>query len=116
MDIRKADNLGAPQRPTDGGQTPDAGTTGGTAVLSKSALGKYKPHDYKDLTPFAIATLADFCGVSTDYLMRLTENKNHPNTELQSLNLNDDMVELSNSGKINNRLPCELLSSRISDG
>ena len=60
--------------------------------LSKSALGKYETDDYKDISPFAIATLADFYGVSTDYLMGLTENKNHPNTELQSLHLSDDMV------------------------
>ena len=46
--------------------------------LSKSALGKYETDDYKDISPFAIATLADFYGVSTDYLMGLTENKNHP--------------------------------------
>ena len=59
--------------------------------LSKSALGKYETDDYKDISPFAIATLADFYGVSTDYLMGLTENKNHPNTELQSLHLSDEM-------------------------
>ena len=28
--------------------------------LSKSALGKYETDDYKDISPFAIATLADF--------------------------------------------------------
>jgi len=39
--------------------------------LSKSALGKYETDDYKDISPFAIATLADFYGVSTDYLMGL---------------------------------------------
>ena len=50
--------------------------------LSKSALGKYETDDYKDISPFAIATLADFYGVSTDYLMWRTEKKNHPNTEL----------------------------------
>ena len=76
--------------------------------LSKSALGKYESDDYKDISPFAIATLAEFYGVSTDYLMGLSENKNHPNTELQALHLSDDMVELLNSGKINNRLLCEL--------
>lgn len=76
--------------------------------LSKSALGKYETDDYKDISPFAIATLADFYGVSTDYLMGLTENKNHPDTELQALHLSDDMVELLSSGKINNRLLCEL--------
>ena len=72
--------------------------------LSKSALGKYENDDYKDISPFAIATLAKFYGVSTDYLMGLTENKNHPNTELQALHLSDDMVELLSSGTINNRL------------
>ena len=76
--------------------------------LSKSPLGKYETDDYKDISPFAIATLAEFYGVSTDYLMGLSENKNHPNTELQALHLSDDMVELLSSGKINNRLLCEL--------
>ena len=76
--------------------------------LSKSALGKYETDDYKDISPFAIATLANFYGVSTDYLLGLSENKNHPNAELQALHLSDDMVTLLSSGKINNRLLCEL--------
>ena len=76
--------------------------------LSRSALGKYESDDYKDISPFAIATLAEFYGVSTNYLMGLSENKNHPNTELQALHLSDDMVELLSSGRINNRLLCEL--------
>ena len=46
--------------------------------------------------------------MSTDYLMGLSENKNHPNTELQALHLSDDMVTLLSSGKINNRLLCEI--------
>ena len=32
--------------------------------LSKSALGKYESDDYKDISPFAIATLAKGCGLS----------------------------------------------------
>ena len=76
--------------------------------LSKSALGKYESDDYKDISPCAIATLANFYGVSTDYLLGLSENKNHPNTELQALHLSDDMVTLLSSGTINNRLLCEL--------
>lgn len=76
--------------------------------LSKSALSKYESDDYKDISPFAIATLAEFYGVSTDYLMGLSEDKNHPNTELQALHLSDDMVTLLSSGKINNRLLCEI--------
>ena len=52
--------------------------------LSKSALGKYESDDYKDISPFAIATLAEFYGVSADYLMGLSENKS---TQTQSFNL-----------------------------
>ena len=62
--------------------------------LSKSALGKYESDDYKDISPFAIATLAKFYGVSADYLMGLSENKNPANSDLQSLHLIDEMVEL----------------------
>ena len=76
--------------------------------LSKSALGKYESDDYKDISPFAIATLAEFYGVSTDYLMGLTDNKEVPNANGQSLHLHDEMIELLRSGKINNRLLCEL--------
>ena len=46
--------------------------------------------------------------MSTDYLMGLSENKNHPNIKLQALHLSDDMVSLLSSGKINNRLLCEI--------
>ena len=80
--------------------------------LSKSALGKYESDDYKDISPFAIATLAKFYGVSADYLMGLSENKNPPNTELQSLHLNDGMVELLKSGRINTRLLCEFVTHK----
>ena len=108
MDVHKANNPGGLKdlRVVDKHLTLEqlAEQTG----LSKSALGKYESDDYKDISPFAIATLAEFYGVSTDYLMGLSENKNHPNTELQSLHLSDDMVELLSSGKINNRLLCEL--------
>lgn len=81
---------------------------GAQTGLSKSALGNYEAGDYKDISPFAIATLADFYGVSADYLMGLTENKEVPNADVQSLHLTDEMIDLLRSGKINNRLLCEL--------
>ena len=80
--------------------------------LSKSALGKYESDDYKDISPFAIATLAKFYGVSADYLMGLSENKNPANSDLQSLHLNDKMVELLKSGSINTRLLCEFATHK----
>lgn len=43
--------------------------------LSKSALGKYENDDFKDISPFAIMALAKFYGVTTDYLLGMTEQK-----------------------------------------
>ena len=77
--------------------------------LSKSALGKYETDDYKDISPFAIVTLAEFYGVSTDYLLGFTETKNHPNTTLSELHLSDEATDILKSEKLNNRLICEIL-------
>ena len=76
--------------------------------ISKSALGKYEADDIKDISPFSIVTLAKYYGVSTDYLMGITETKNHPNTDLHNLHLSDDMIALLKSGKLNTRLLCEM--------
>ena len=76
--------------------------------ISKSALGKYESDDFKDISPFSITTLAKYYGVSTDYLLGLTETKNHPNADLQDLQLSDEMIALLKSGSINNRLLSEL--------
>ena len=80
--------------------------------ISKSALGKYESDDYKDISPYSIVELAKFYGVSTDYLMGVTETKNHPNTDLHDLHLSDDMITLLKSGKINNRLLCEMAAHK----
>ena len=76
--------------------------------LSASALGSYEIDEGKEISPYSVSTLAKFYGVSTDYLLGLTETKNHPNTELHELGLRDEMIELLKSGRINNRLLCEL--------
>lgn len=78
--------------------------------LSRSALGNYESNDFKDISPFSIATLAKFYGVSTDYLLGLTEQKNHPDAEVLDLHLSDEMLEILRSGKINNRLLCEIVT------
>lgn len=41
--------------------------------LARSTLGNYEANDYKDISPFNIAILARFYGVSTDYLLGLAE-------------------------------------------
>ena len=77
--------------------------------ISKSALGKYEADDFKDISPFSMVALAKFYGVSTDYLLGLTEQKNHPNTELNALHLGDDAIEALRTGKFNHRLLSELI-------
>lgn len=76
--------------------------------ISKSALGNYENDDYKEINHGNLVILAEFYKVSTDYLLGLTENKNHPNTDLTNLHLSDDMIDLLLSGSINNRLLCEI--------
>ena len=46
--------------------------------LFRLTLGKYEANDFKDISPFSVVRLAQFYGVSTDYLMGVTEQKNHP--------------------------------------
>ena len=76
--------------------------------LSKSALGSYELNENVEISPHSALTLAKFYGVSTDYLLGLTEIKNRPNVELHELHLSDAMIDLLKSGKINNRLLCEM--------
>ena len=77
--------------------------------LSKSALGKYEADEFKDISPFSIVTLAKFHGVSTDYLLGMTETKNHPDTELDALHLSDGAIEVLRTGTFNHRLLSEML-------
>ena len=53
--------------------------------ISKSALGNYENDDYREINHGNLVVLAQFYKVSTDYLLGLTENKNHPNTGLINL-------------------------------
>ena len=80
--------------------------------ISKSALGNYEKEDYKEINHGNLIILADFYGVSLDYLFCRTENREQINTPLMDLHLNDDMVALLKSGRINNRLLCELATHK----
>ena len=77
--------------------------------LSKSALGKYENDDYKDISLFAIVTLAKFYHVTTDYLLGVSEQKNHSDTELSALHLSDDAIDVLKAEKFNHRLLSELI-------
>ena len=80
--------------------------------ISKSALGKYESDNGKDISPYSILLLADYYGVSCDYLMGRTEIKNHPNTALHELHLSDDAIDVLSADKFNHRLLSELICHR----
>ena len=67
--------------------------------LSKSALGSYEAEDFKDISHYALIKLAKFYGVTADYLLGLSQTRNHPNADLAELRLSDDMIELLKSGR-----------------
>ena len=77
--------------------------------ISKSALGKYESDNGKDISPYSISLLADYYGVSSDYLMGRTETKNHPNTALHELHLSDDAIDVLKTGNFNHRLLSEMI-------
>ncbi len=62
--------------------------------ISKSALGSYEKEDFKEINHGNLITLADFYGVSVDYLLCRTENREQINTSLTELHLNDEMIAL----------------------
>ena len=78
--------------------------------LSKSALGNYEENEQKDISPYSIEVLADYYGVSPDYLTGRTEIKNRPNAELHELHLSEGAMDILKNGTINNRLLCELMT------
>lgn len=80
--------------------------------ISKSALGSYEKDEIKEINHGSLIILADFYGVSIDYLLCRTENREQANTPLTELHLSDDMVALLKSGRINNRLLCELATHK----
>lgn len=78
--------------------------------LSRAAPGSYEGDDPKDISIYAVTKLAQFYGVTTDYLLALSEQKSHPDVEVTDLHLSDEMIDILLSGKLNNRLLCEIVT------
>ena len=77
--------------------------------LSRAALGNYETDDFKEITHKAIVILADFYGVTSDYLLGLTENREQHPFAVDELGLDDETVDMLKSGKLNVRLICEMI-------
>ena len=80
--------------------------------LSKSALGSYENDEDKEINHGSLLKLADFYQVSVDYLLGLTDNRNYLDTPLAELHLTDEAVALLKSGRVNNRLLCEMMAHK----
>ena len=80
--------------------------------LSRASLWNYENNDLKDINHNAVITLAQFYGVTSDYLLGLAQQKNHPDAEILDLHLSDEMLDILRSGKINNRLLCEIVTHK----
>ena len=78
--------------------------------LSKSALGSYENDEDKEINHGSLLKLAGFYQVTVDYLLGLTDNRAHENTPLAELHLTDEAVALLKSGRVNNRLLCEIVA------
>ena len=58
--------------------------------ISRASLGNYETDDYKEITHKAIVTLAKFYGVTSDYLLGLTENREQHRFPVDDLGLDDE--------------------------
>ena len=61
--------------------------------ISSTALGSYEIDERKEISHVNIMKLAKFYGVTTDYLLCLTNTKNHPVGVLDELRLSDFAIE-----------------------
>ncbi len=80
--------------------------------ISRAALGKYESGDFKDISPFSIVTLAKFYGVTTDYLMGVSNIENRPDAEIHELRLTNEALRALKSGGFNGKLLSEVISHK----
>ena len=78
--------------------------------IPASTLGSYESDDYKEIPHRNIIDLAKFYKVSTDYLLGLTENRQHDNISISDLHLSDAALSLLNDQKLNTLLLSELIT------
>ena len=81
------------------------------ARISRASLGNYETDDYKEISHKAIITLADFYGVTSDYLLGITENREQHPFPVDELGIDDETVDLLKSEKLNVRLICEMIKN-----
>ena len=78
--------------------------------ITASTLGSYESDDYKEIPHRNIIDLAKFYGVSTDYLLGMTENRQLDNIFISDLHLSDAALSLLKDWKLNTLLLSELIT------
>ena len=78
--------------------------------IPASTLGSYESDDYKEIPHRNIFDLAKFYGVSTDYLLGMTENRQLGNISISDLHLSDAALSLLKDQKLNTLLLSELIT------
>ena len=77
----------------------------------QQAISRYE-REQIDLSTNFILKVCDYFGVTADYLLGLTETKNHPNADLADLHLSDELIDLLKNGRLDTALFCELATHR----
>ena len=77
--------------------------------ISKSALSTYESDETMGIPHFNLVKLAEFYGVSLDYLFDKSPIRDDSNIEISELGLDQETIDIIKSQKFNNRLLCELI-------
>lgn len=74
-----------------------------------ATISKYENKENKEYNIVTLNKLAEFYGVSLEWLVGNTEVRESTSTEIDELMLDDETIELLKSGRFNNRLLCEII-------
>ena len=77
--------------------------------ISPATLSKYENKENKEYNNATLNKLAQFYGVSLDWLICNTEVKESTLTPIEELRLDDETIEILRTGCFNHRLLCEIL-------
>jgi len=78
--------------------------------IPQSTLQRIEADDFLRVGYQDLTNLAEYYGVSTDYLFGLTDNRKHRNVEIDALRLSDRAIEALKGDDFNHRLLSELIS------
>ena len=74
-----------------------------------ATISKYENKENKEYNIVTLNKLAEFYGVSLEWLVGNTEVRTSSLTDIDELMLDDETIELLKSGRFNNRLLCEII-------